>query len=86
MNEPALRVDDLVKTYRRRHAGEMRAVDGLSFAVRGERSSATRAERRRQDHDAEGAEHADPADVGPGGVLGFDVGRRGSRCGVASRS
>src|SRR5262245_56392324 len=33
MNEPALRVDDLVKTYRRRNAAALRAVDGLSFTV-----------------------------------------------------
>jgi len=33
MHEPALRVDDLVKTYRRRNALELRAVDGLSFTV-----------------------------------------------------
>jgi ABC-type multidrug transport system ATPase subunit len=33
MNEPALHVDDLVKTYRRRNATAVRAVDGLSFSV-----------------------------------------------------
>ena len=33
MNEPALRVDSLVKTYGRRNAVALRAVDGLSFDV-----------------------------------------------------
>ncbi len=34
MNEPALLVESLAKTYRRRRAAPVRAVDGLSFQVR----------------------------------------------------